>query len=237
MKYFITESQYKILLEALEDEGDECVCREWEKGTFKQGDGIKTPKITITKTPDLIEGLYEGPDRGGCIQRCEFNDGDTPHQLAGITVFYEAAPYLKELYRNGIFVRPDMKKITMERIPNKKFKISIPLERTTEDKAITNMNERGGMGHEGNLTEIENIKSNPNHYFVQTERVQAGDITETFVSFRNIKNFPILTKPSTNKNDNQPTTAPVVNKVTQPSTDTLRQKSGNFVNPRTKFEP
>ena len=94
-------------------------CDQWKNKTFVNGDGITTPKITITKTPTLIEGLYEGPDSGGCIQRDGFNKDDTPHQLAGITVFYEAAPYLKELYKNGTYVKPDMPKITMERIKNK----------------------------------------------------------------------------------------------------------------------
>lgn len=216
MKFIITDSQYKILLE---DEGDDCVCREWEKRTFKQGDGIKTPKITITKTPDLIEGLYEGPDRGGCIQRCKFNDGDTPHQLAGITVYYEAAPYLKELYKNGIFVKPNMEKISMERSPNKKFKISIPLIKTTEDKAVTSINERGGMGHEGDLTEINNILNNPDHVLVETKKVTAGDMTETFVCFRNIKNFPIKTKSP------------------QTTTNTPQEKSNRFATEKTKFNP
>lgn len=219
MKYYITESQFKLLVEQQR-------CDVWKNNTFVQGDGIKTPRITITKTPDLIEGLYEGPDKGGCIQRSNFNDQDTPHQLAGITVFYEAAPYLKELYKNGIFVKPDMEKITMERIPNKKFKISIPLIKTTEDKAVTSINERGGMGHEGDLTEIENILNNPDHVFLETKRVQSGDMTETFICFRNIKNFPI-------KN----TINPTMNKPVQPPQDTTKQKWGGFINSKTKFEP
>ena len=168
-------------------------CDQWKNKTFKQGDGITTPKITITKTPTLIEGLYEGPDAGGCIQRGSVNNGDTPHQLAGITVFYEAAPYLKELYKSGVYVKPDMKKITMQRVPNKMFKISIPLIKTTEDLAITSINERGGMGHGGDLTEINDIENNPNHKLIEKILVTAGDITETFICFRNIVNFPIQT--------------------------------------------
>jgi len=168
-------------------------CDQWKNGTFVNGDGITTPKITITKTPTLIEGLYEGPDAGGCIQRSKFNDKDTPHQLAGITVFYEAAPYLKELYKNGTYVKPDMKNITMERNPNEMFKISIPLIPTTEDKAITSINERGGMGHEGNLTEITNIENDPNNILQEKVKIKAGDITETFICFRNKINFPIKT--------------------------------------------
>ena len=174
---------------------EEPKCNQWKTKTFKQGDGITTPKITITKTPTLIEGLYEGPDDGGCIQRFSVNNGDTPHQLAGITVYYEAAPYLKELYARGVYVKPDMKKITMQRVPNKMFKISIPLIKTTEDLAITSINERGGMGGgEGNLKEINDIENNPDHKLIEKIRVTAGDITETFICFRNIVNFPIKTQ-------------------------------------------
>lgn len=197
-RFVISESEATKIrkIYGLINEQQDVRCDEWKDGTFVQGDGVTTPKITITKNPTLIEGLYEGPDKGGCIQRSKFNDRDTPHQLAGITVFYEASPYLKELYNNGVYVRPDTTNITMERVLNKKFKISIPLLPTTEDKAVTSINERGGMGHQGDLTEIQNIESDPNNIFVKKQKVTAGDMTETFISFRNIKNFPILSKQS-----------------------------------------
>jgi hypothetical protein len=180
-------------------------CDQWKNGTFVNGDGITTPKITITKTPTLIEGLYEGPDSGGCIQRGDVNNNDTPHQLAGITVFYEAAPYLKELYKNGTYVKPDMPNIKMERIQNKMFKISIPLIPTTEDKAITNMNERGGMLHGGDLTEIKKIQNDPNYILKELVKKTADDITETFICFRNIVDFPIKTVTSKTTTGQQPT--------------------------------
>lgn len=197
-RLIISESEARNIrmMYGLINEEDDVRCDEWKEGKFVQGDGVTTPKITITKNPTLIEGLYEGPDQGGCIQRSKFNDQDTPHQLAGITVFYEAAPYLKKLYKSGVYVRPDTKNITMERVLNKKFKISIPLLPTTEDKAVTSINERGGMGHIGDLTEIQNIESDPNNIFVEKQKVIEGDMTETFISFRNIKNFPILSKQS-----------------------------------------
>jgi len=192
-KFIISESEkndirkmYGLILEQQR-------CDQWKNGTFQQGDGVKTPKITITKTPSLIEGTYEGPDSAGCIQRASFNDRDTPHQLAGILVFYEAAPYLKQLYKQGIYVKPDMKGITMERVPNKLFKISIPLIKTTEDKAVTSINERGGMGHTGDLTEISNIENSADHKLIEKRTITAGDMTETFICFRNIKNYPIKT--------------------------------------------
>ena len=202
-KFILTEDDKKNILGMyglIKEDDNSGRCDSWKNGTFTQGDGIKTPKITITKTPDLIEGLYEGPDNGGCIQRSKFNDNDTPHQLAGITIFYEAAPYLKELYSQGTYVKPDKKNIKMERVENKKFKISIPLISTTEDQAITSINERGGMGHEGNLEEIENIRTNPNHILVDSIRLKSGDMTETIIWFRNKEKFPIK-KVSQNKTD------------------------------------
>ena len=196
-------------------------CDQWKNGTFVNGDGITTPKITITKTPTLIEGLYEGPDSGGCIQRGDVNNNDTPHQLAGITVFYEAAPYLKELYKNGTYVKPDMPKITMERIQNKMFKISIPLIPTTEDKAITNMNERGGMGNGsvGDQTEIDKIQNDPNYILKDKVKKTAGDITEIFICFRNIIQFPIKTVTSKTTQQQQQPSQPNI----QPQTKTTSQ--------------
>jgi hypothetical protein len=196
-------------------------CDQWKNGTFVNGDGITTPKITITKTPTLIEGLYEGPDSGGCIQRGSVNNDDTPHQLAGITVFYEAAPYLKELYKNGTYVKPDMPNIKMERTQNKKFKISIPLIPTTEDKAITNMNERGGMGNGsvGDQTEIEAIKNDPNYILKESVKKTEGDITEVFICFRNIIQFPIKTVTSKTTQQQQQPSQPNI----QPQTKTTSQ--------------
>ena len=214
-------------------------CDQWKNGTFVNGDGITTPKITITKTPTLIEGLYEGPDSGGCIQRGSVNNDDTPHQLAGITVFYEAAPYLKELYKNGTYVKPDMPNIKMERIQNKKFKISIPLIPTTEDKAITNMNERGGMGggSVGNQTEIEAIKNDPNYILKESVKIKARDITEVFICFRNIVDFPIKTVTSKTTTGPQPKPSQPSQLNIQPQTKTTSQPNipepitGDMLNP------
>jgi hypothetical protein len=210
-KFLITESEKNDIrrMYGLIKEQGETRCDQWKNATFKQGDGVTTPKITITKTSSLIEGLYEGPDNGGCIQRSQFNDQDTPHQLAGITVYYEGSPYLKQLYNQGIYVKPDMNGITMERTVNNMFKISIPLIKTTEDKAVTSINERGGMGHGGDLTEIDNIQNDPNNKLIERVKKKVGDMTETFICFRNITNFPIKSQPNQktrpNQQPNQPT--------------------------------
>jgi hypothetical protein len=218
-------------------------CNQWEEGTFQQGDGIKTPKITVTKTETKIVGEYIGPDSGGCIQRATFNDKDTPHQLAGITVFTEAAVYLKTLYKSGIFIKPNMKGITMERVPNKSFKITIPLIKTTEDKAITSINERGGMGHSGDETYsslVSDIKGNSDHVMIEESgAIKAGDITEHFISFRNIKNFPIKTTPSS---ENKPIekskeiTKPVEKQKEVPKSQPIvNQANGTYESPGKRF--
>lgn len=201
-KIRLTEEQLLGIIErVISEQSDTPACNSWVDGTFKQGDGIKTPKITITKTPSLIEGLYEGPDAAGCIQRKDVLNTDTPHQLAGILVYNETPPYLKELYRNGTYVKPDMNNITMERVKNKSFKISIPLLSTTEDKAVTSMNRRGGMDHAGETAYIDELAKDPNHALVEIVTKKAGDMTEKFICFRNIKNFPIKTTPSNNDDE------------------------------------
>jgi hypothetical protein len=193
MKVVITEDQFNRVI--LKEQSGRC--DQWKNGTFQNGDGITTPKITITKSPIEIIGIYEGPDNGGCIQRAEYLSTDTPHQLAGITVFYEAAPYLKELYTNGDYVT--IGKITMERDRDKMFKITIPLVSTTEDKAITNMNERGGMGHSGSgpyNSLMSAVKNDSDNKLIGKQTVSAGDITENFIYWRNISQYPIRTTSS-----------------------------------------
>jgi len=170
-------------------------CDQWKNKTFVSGDGINSPKIIITKTPYKIEGLYEGPDKGWCIQRAKYSSNDSPHQLAGITVFYEAAPYLKYLYKKGTYVT--IGKITMKRLIDKMFKITIPLNSTTENKAITNINERGGMGHTAkNIYKIfaDGIKNKSSMQLIGEQTVNSEDITEHFIYWRDISDFPIQKK-------------------------------------------
>ena len=199
MKVVLTEDQFKRVI--LKEQSGRC--DQWKNGTFQNGDGITTPKITITKSPTEIIGIYEGPDNGGCIQRSKYLSTDTPHQLAGITVYYEAAPYLKELYTKGVYVT--IGKITMERDRDKMFKITIPLVSTTEDKAITNMNERGGMGHSGSGSYnslMSAVKNDSDNKLIGEQTVVAGEMTENFIYWRNISQYPIQTtssSPNTHK--------------------------------------
>lgn len=179
-------------------------CTKWVDGTFVNGDGIKTPKITINNDDTKIEGIYEGPESGFCIQSVTGNKYDSVHQLATITVYHEGSKkHLKNLYKFGTYVRPDLKNIVMVRKPNY-FKITIPLTPTTEDKAITSINERGSMGGgTGGIdyAEYNDVKKTyPEMFYDQLKT--AGDITEHFFAFRNLNDYPIKTK-SVNQQGNQ----------------------------------
>jgi hypothetical protein len=170
-------------------------CTQWKDKTFVNGDGIKTPKITIDKTETKVTGTYEGPESGFCIQSAEGNKNDSVHQLAGITVFHECGPYLKELYKAGTYVRPNLKGVTLERKKNY-YKISIPLEKTTEDKAITSINQRGSwQGGEGNIDTLEfnSAKTRPMFYTETLISTGLSDMTEYFFCWRNLQEFPIKT--------------------------------------------
>jgi hypothetical protein len=174
-------------------------CTQWSDKTFVNGDGKTKPKITIEKTETKVTGTYEGPEFGFCIQSAEGNKGDSVHQLAGITVFHECGPYLKELYKAGTYVRPNLKGVTLER-KNNYYEISIPLEKTTEDKAITSINQRGSMGGgEGKIdtTEFNSAKTRPMFYTETLKSTGISDMTEYFFCWRNLQDYPIKT--SSNK--------------------------------------
>ena len=170
-------------------------CNNWKDNTFTNGDGKTTPKITIEKTETKVTGTYEGPEKGFCIQSSEGNPKDSVHQLAGITVFYECNPYLKVLYKGGTYVRPNLKGVTLERKKNY-YKISIPLEKTTEDKAITSINQRGSWGDgEGGIdvAEFNSAKTRPMFYTETLISTGLSDMTEYFFCWRNLQEFPIKT--------------------------------------------
>ncbi len=164
---------------------------------YQNGDGVNKPKITINKSSVGVELIYEGPETGFCIQHSKGSTGDSIHQLAGVTRVV-VSRYLKELYGNGIYVYPDLKSITMVK-KDMFFNINIPFVKTTEDKAITNFNERGGWGHNGisSLNDFKSTISDKNKYglvSVVTKVASGGnspDITEHWVSFRDLVAYPI----------------------------------------------
>ena len=207
-KFIITEHERKNILGMYglikEQEVTPCHYSDWVNG-----DGIKKPKVTITPSVAGVTGVYKGPESGFCINHLSGNTGDTIHQLAGVVAREVTAKYLKELYRQGTYVKPDLNGINMLKADNF-FQIDIPFIKTTEDKAITNFNERGGMGHEANDTFqafMATIENNKRYGLIETvKKVASGgrsnDITEHFVAFRDLKDFPIKTQPSQNNTPN-----------------------------------
>lgn len=195
----------KELMGLLLEQSQGCNYKNWQSG-----DGIKRPKITESKSPDGVTLTYQGPETGFCIQHSKGSTTDSLHQLAG-AVRVVVSEYLKELYAQGSFVRPDLKNIIMIK-KNNYFEIQIPFIKTTEDKAITNFNERGGWGHDGSgpLEDFLSSIRNPKYGLIDTERKiasggKSADITETWVSFRDLEKYPIKSKSSQSTLDQKPT--------------------------------
>jgi hypothetical protein len=170
---------------------------EWEN--YKNGDGVSRPKITVNTNDNGVTVTYQGPETGVCIQHKNGSTSDSLHQTCGVTRKV-VSKYLKDLYSRGTFVYPDLNGITMSKSDNF-LQITIPFVKTTEDKAITNFNERGGWGHTGDDTakEFETSISDPSKYTMvnKIQKVASGgksaDITETWFSFRDIVTYPIKT--------------------------------------------
>jgi|694.fasta_scaffold00011_296 hypothetical protein len=187
-------SEYKVGVVINEQSSTGC-----NYSDYQNGDGIKKPKITVTKSPTGVDLTYEGPETGFCIQHSKGSTGDSIHQLAGVTRVI-VSQYLKELYKQGTFVYPDLKNIGMTK-KDKFFSINVPFVKTTESKAITNFNERGGWGHTGNdsFNDFLSTISDTTKYGLVTKetKVASGgnspDITENWVSFRDLEKFPIMT--------------------------------------------
>jgi hypothetical protein len=244
-KFLITESDKQTIL------GMYGLINEQSSGcqfeNYQNGDGVKKPKISVSKSPSGVELVYEGPETGFCIQHSKGSTGDSIHQLAGVTRVV-VSKYLKELYANGDYVYPDLKNITMVK-NNRYFKINVPFVKTTEDKAITNFNERGGWGHDGisSLNDFKSSISDKNKYglvSVVTKVASGGnspDITEHWVSFRDLSTYPIKggnTSGTQNTNQAGGTKSKTISHNGNPNT--LREelkKMGEIYNPQIKTSP
>jgi hypothetical protein len=200
----LTEEQLLGIIERVISEQTAC---QWEN--YVNGDGINKPKITVKKSVSGVIAVFVGPETGFCIQHLEGSKEDSIHQLAGV-VRKVVSSYLKELYSQGNFVYPDLDNIEMVK-NDKFFGINVPFVSTTEDKAITNFNERGGWGHDGKstLNKFLSTISDPKKYDmikVVTKVASGGksrDITENWVSFRDIVTYPIKITPSPTQEEPQ----------------------------------
>lgn len=157
--------------------------RAWSKGVFKNGDGIKSPKITVNKNDNFFDITYKGPETGFNIESAVINPNDSIHQLSNVFT-YEVNKHLKDLYQKGIYVQPDMESIEMIKKPNF-FEIKISFDEVDKENAITRIDRRGGMGHpatKGKALMEKKCREHSGCKKVYT--VKAGSITEHFVSYK-----------------------------------------------------
>jgi hypothetical protein len=157
--------------------------RAWSKGVFENGDGVTSPKISISKGNNFFDIKYEGPETGFNIESSVINPGDSIHQLSNVFT-YEVNKHLKSLYQKGVYVQPDMENIEMVKKPNY-FEIKVQFDEVDKENAITRMDRRGGMGH--NASKGKSLMEKKCDQYAGCEKVytvKAGSITEHFVSYR-----------------------------------------------------
>jgi hypothetical protein len=194
MKFLLKEEEKNEILNMYGIIKEQTACN-WEN--YQNGDGMSKPKINISKSESGVSASYQGPETGFCIQHAQGSTKDSLHQLAGV-VRKVVSDYLKELYNSQNYVYPVLENISMTK-KNNFFSINVPFAKTTEDKAITNFNERGGWGHDGSNTLqqfLSSISDETKYALINViKKVASGgnspDITENWVSFRDIQKFPI----------------------------------------------
>ena len=156
--------------------------RSWSKGVFNNGDGVKTPKITINKGDNFFDISYKGPESGFNIESAALNAGDSIHQLSNVFT-YEVNKHLKDLYQKEIYVKPDMESIEMVKTPNF-FEIKVNFDKTDKENAITKIERRGGMGHSATKGKsLMEEKCNKYSGCKKVYTIKSGSITEHFISY------------------------------------------------------
>jgi peptidoglycan hydrolase-like protein with peptidoglycan-binding domain len=156
--------------------------RSWSKGVFNNGDGVKTPKITINKGNNFFDISYKGPESGFNIESAALNPGDSIHQLSNVFT-YEVNKHLKDLYQKEIYVKPNMEGIEMVKTPNF-FEIKVNFDETDKENAITKIERRGGMGHSATKGKsLMEEKCNKYSGCKKVYTIKSGSITEHFISY------------------------------------------------------
>jgi hypothetical protein len=156
----------------------------WSKGLFKNGDGIKTPKITVNKSEEYSEVIYQGPETGFSLESAVYNPNDTIHQMSNVFT-YETNKHLTDLYNSGVYLKPKMDQIEFEK-KSKYFRIKVYFEKTDEVNSILKINRRGGMGHPATSGKKEMIEKCSE--YLGCDKVytyKSGSITEYFICYKN----------------------------------------------------
>ena len=201
----------------------------WSKGTFKNGDGVKTPKITVNKSNDFIEVIYQGPEIGFSIESAVYNPGDSIHQMSNVFT-YESNKHLLELYNQGIYLKPNMDKIEFEKKP-KYFRIKINFSITDEPNAILRINRRGGMGHPATSGKKE-MNTKCKEYFGcdNIHTYKSGSITEHFICYRNSEVKKVINEITTQQIYKVGSEGEMVKKIQQKLGFTDKECDGKFGN-------
>ena len=151
-----------------------CNCwRDCGGETYYNGENGK-PKFTIDRSESNFTIKYEGPNSGVLIKHGKCGTGDTIHQVCNVLTS-EINKYLK-----GKGLKPDIENIIMDR-SNKKFTISVPLEKSENGESYK-LERRGGMGHEPGPEPVKN-KYAAIGGFEGPVKHSSGGITEYFVTF------------------------------------------------------
>jgi hypothetical protein len=237
MKFLLKEEEKNEILNMYGIIKEQTACN-WEN--YQNGDGMSKPKINISKSESGVSASYQGPETGFCIQHAQGSTKDSLHQLAGV-VRKVVSDYLKELYNSQNYVYPVLENISMTK-KNNFFSINVPFAKTTEDKAITNFNERGGWGHDGSNTLqqfLSSISDETKYALINViKKVASGgnspDITENWVSFRDIQKFPIK---SLNDKNEKKTNGPITTTKIQTNTLSTSKMIYNYQQSKWDFVP
>ena len=237
MNFLLKEEEKNEILNMYGIIKEQTACN-WEN--YQNGDGMSKPKINISKSESGVSASYQGPETGFCIQHAQGSTKDSLHQLSGV-VRKVVSDYLKELYNSQKYVYPVLENISMTK-KNNFFSINVPFAKTTEDKAITNFNERGGWGHDGSNTLqqfLSSISDETKYALINViKKVASGgnspDITENWVSFRDIQKFPIK---SLNDKNEKKTNGPITTTKIQTNTLSTSKMIYNYQQSKWDFVP
>jgi hypothetical protein len=135
--------------------------------------GKKVPEIKIQKSDTQFTISYKGASTGFLLKHANGGKGDTIHQLLNVLTL-ELNPHLKQ-YK----LKPVIKDIRMDMKSNS-LVVTVPLIKSPTGKPFF-INRRGGWGHNGDTSGLNQYKTKPNYEGLSTHK--SGSLTEHFVTF------------------------------------------------------
>jgi hypothetical protein len=135
--------------------------------------GKKVPEIKIQKSDTQFTISYKGASTGFLLKHANGGKNDTIHQLLNVLTL-ELNPHLKQ-YK----LKPVIKDIRMDMKSNS-LVVTVPLIKSPTGKAFF-INRRGGWGHNGDTSGLNEYKTKPNYEGLSTHK--SGSLTEHFITF------------------------------------------------------